>query len=349
MLPTTKRIQRVRLCGRRFVSYHLPSIRLLDSLKSENSGVPGLYSSKTVEDLWYKRGQALVDNLNSQVEKQKVENAPANLDELIRVSYSKPGLQELFTNASLLHNLQFYLESLKTNPNGSFAKAGISALLETPSTSVKVANEPSNKDFAEWIVDTFGSMAEFKTLLLNSAASIKGDGTTWLVAQATYSQSAMHDGASAGVTFNNLAIMNTYNAGIVDDSIKSGQLTKMRIQKLAKMQAADRRELELKELAAEVDEATPVLETKEEQSTETPVNPMDEITLGSIEEAEEILFSDRKLVPLLAIDASTRSYLEDYGLYGKRHYLENVWNCIDWDVVASRTPTRYKPSMVFEY
>lgn len=341
----------MRLSSKRFISYNLPTIRLLDSFKSESGGLPGLYSSKTVEELWYKRGQALVNNLNSQVEKNKVENASANLDELIRVSYSKPDLQDLFSNASLLHNLQFYLESLKANTDRSFGKSGISALLETPSTSIKVSNEPSNLALAEWIVDTFGSMAEFKTLLLNSAASIKGDGTTWLVAQATYSQSAMRDGSNNGITFDSLAITNTYNAGIVDDSVKSGQLSKMKHQKYAKLQAADRRESERKELG--VNEAKNVLEQIEQEEkvvkVSPTIDPMDEVTLGSVEEAENILFTDRKLVPLLAIDASMRAYIEDYGLYGKRQYLENVWHCIDWDVVASRTPNRYKPSMIFEY
>lgn len=333
------------------MSYNLPSIRLLDSFKSETGGLPGLYSAKTIEELWYKRGQALVDNLNSQVEKNKVENAPANLDELIRVSYSKPDLQDLFSSASLLHNLQFYLESLKANTDRTFIKSDVSALLETPSTSVQVSNEPLNQDLAEWIVDTFGSMAEFKTLLLNSAASIKGDGTTWLVAQATYSQSAMRDGSNNGVTFDSLAIMNTYNAGIVDDSIKSGQLTKMKHQKYAKLQAADRRESERKEMGAkDAENDLKHIDQESEIVKAAPVvNPMDEVTLGSVEEAENILFTDRKLVPLLAIDASMRAYVEDYGLYGKRQYLENVWHCIDWEVVASRTPTRYRPSMIFEY
>lgn len=341
----------MRFSSRRFVSYNLPTIRLLDSFKSESGGLPGLYSAKTIEELWYTRGQSLVDNLNSQVEKNKVENAPANLDELIRVSYSKPDLQDLFSSASLLHNLQFYLESLKANTDRSYCKSDISALLETPSTSVKISNEPSNVALAEWIVDTFGSMAEFKTLLLNSASSIRGDGTTWLVAQATYSQSAMRDGSNSGVTFDSLAIMNTYNAGIVDDSIKSGQLSKMKHHKLAKSHAADRRESERKELGVtEVENVLSQIDQQEDAAKFAPVvNPMDEVTLGSVEEAENMLFTDRKLVPLLAIDASMRAYVEDYGLYGKRQYLENVWHCVDWDVVASRTPNRYKPSMIFEY
>ncbi|AOA62711.1 37S ribosomal protein, mitochondrial [Komagataella phaffii CBS 7435] len=43
-------------------------------------------------------------------------------------------------------------------------------------------------------------------------------------------------------------------------------------------------------------------------------------------------------VPLLAINASPYAYLSDYGVFGKRVYLENVWNCINWPTVASRWP-----------
>lgn len=344
MFQSSRSLRGLGQHSRRFVSYNLPAVRLLDLLKSNKAGLPGLFSNKTVEELWYTRGQRLVDNLNGQIAKQKVENAPLNLEELINVSFSKPDLQELFTNASLLHNLQFYLESLQANEGRSFTKADVSALFETPNSSVNIDNVPRDEALAEWIVDSFGSMIEFKTLLLNSAASIKGDGTTWLVAQATYSESAMRDGAKNGASFDTLAIMNTYNAGIVDDSMRSGQLTKMKYQKLAKMEAAQRRVLERKELAGQEQELA--TEAEEVQKTST----IQENSLGSIEEAEEnYLYFDRKLLPLLAIDSSMRTYLEDYGVYGKRKYLENVWHCIDWDVVASRTPPRFKPSMVFEY
>lgn len=367
MIKSSKTLLRTQFSSQRNVSYSLPPIRLLDSFRCEERGLPGLYSSKAVDELWYNRGKALVDKVNIQIEKLKVENVPANLYELIQVSYSKPDLQELFTNASLLHNLQFYLESLKANESRSFAKADESALFESPSSAINVANGPSDKALASWIVDTFGSMAEFKTLLINSAASIRGDGTTWLVAQATYSQSVMHDGASTGVTFETLAVVNTYNAGIVDDSIKANQLTKLKHQKLAKIQAMERREAERKEMASEqeedqngtrkgedglefTDEDKSAIEVPEQNLNHKDImRAVQEVTLGSVEDAEEILFSDRKLVPLLAIDASTRAYVEDYGLYGKRHYLENVWHCIDWNAVASRAPPRYKPSMVFEY
>ncbi|RKP31170.1 hypothetical protein METBISCDRAFT_14593 [Metschnikowia bicuspidata] len=335
MLRASKSLHRTGIHSRCFVSYTLPSIRLLDSFAGSGTGLSGLFSAKTVDDLWFQRGQGLVDTLNGEIFKQKVENAPANLDDLIRVTYAQPDLQRLFTSASLLHNLQFFLETLKACDARQVARADVSALVRTPAIGVRVENAPQNDALAEWVADRFGSVVEFKTLLLNLAAGIKGDGTTWLVAQATYSESATRDGTSSGTTFDTLAIINTYNAGIVDDSIRSGQLTKMKHQKLVREEAVARRESERKEL----------VECKELGGDRQETN-----TLGSVEEAEEaMLFSDRKLVPVLAIDTSMRTYLQDYGVYGKRDYLENVWHCIDWDVVASRLPPRFKPSMVFEY
>lgn len=348
MLRASKLLHRTGIHSRSFVSYTLPSIRLLDSFAVSGTGLAGLFSAKTVDDLWFQRGQGLVDTLNGEIIKQKVENAPANLDELIRVTYAHPDLQRLFTSASLLHNLQFFLETLKACDARQVARADVSALVRTPAIGVNVENEPQNDALAEWIADRFGSVVEFKTLLLNLAAGIKGDGTTWLVAQATYSESATRDGTSSGTTFDNLAIINTYNAGIVDDSIRSGQLTKMKHQKLVRQEAVARRESERKELVEGKELGGDRQETV--QDAKTAATKRDENTLGSVEEAEEaVLFSDRKLVPVLAIDASMRTYLQDYGVYGKRDYLENVWHCIDWDVVASRLPPRFKPSMIFEY
>lgn len=41
-------------------------------------------------------------------------------------------------------------------------------------------------------------------------------------------------------------------------------------------------------------------------------------------------------LPILAINAWSPAYIEDYGVTGRSKYLENVWNCINWDVVNKR-------------
>ncbi|SGZ52454.1 CIC11C00000000929 [Sungouiella intermedia] len=329
------------LVSRRSVSYILPTIPLLENLKSTNQNFNGLYLSKSIEELWFGRGQAIVNRLNTQLEENKVANPPADLNQLITVTFNKPALEGIYAQASLLHNLQFCLESLKPSTADDaqlrVAKAQESLLLQTPSIATEFSNEPRDEALVEWIVDSFGSIAEFRTLLLNSAKSIKGDGVTWLVAQATYSESTLRNVSGSDLSYNKLAVVNTYNAGIVDDSIRSGQVTKLKQQKAAKEAALKRKQEERKE-----QEGEDVVE-------EDVVPAKDLLTLGTVEEAEEaLLFLDKKLVPLLALDGSMRAYVRDYGVFGKQQYLENLWDCIDWSVAAKRAPRRFKPSVVFE-
>lgn len=326
----------------RSISYVLPTVPTLENLRASKKGFDGLFSAETLEELWYKQGQHIVDKLNSQLSQSSVTNPPADLAELITLTFSKPQLQAIYEKALELHNLQFALESLKPNDQGNakIEKADALALLQTPTIRTEFPNEPTSPELREWIVDSFGSIAEFRTLLLNNAKGIKGNGITWLVAQATYSDSAIK--ASSGistpeVSYNKLAVMNTYNAGTVDDSIRSGQITKLKEQKKAKEEALKKRQQERQEIEGSQVETTE--EAPKENST----------TLGTVEEAEEAFsYSDRKIMPLLAIDASMKVYLPDYGVFGKAQYLDNLWDCINWDVVASRAPKRFKPSVAFD-
>lgn len=329
----------------RSVSYKLPSISMLNDLKLSNEGLDGLFSARTLDDLWFKQGEAIVNRLNAGLAQKLISEPPSDLAELITLTFSKPELKEIYENALLLHNLQFVMESIKPNAEGSqrIQKPDVLALLKTPTIQTSFKNEPENPELRDWIIDSFGSIAEFRTLLLNSAKGIKGNGLTWLVAQATYSDSAMR--ASSGLvepdtSYNKLAVMNTYNAGIVDDSIRSGQITKLKEQNVAKREALKKRRQERLEI-----EGTDLVEELEE---ETPKKENDTV-LGTVEEAEEAFsYSDRKIAPLLAIDASMKVYLPDYGVFGKDQYLDNVWDCINWEVVAARAPARFKPSVAFE-
>lgn len=323
------------VASRRSVSYVLPSIPLLDNLKSTNQNFAGLYSNQSVEELWFQRGQAIVTKLNSQLEENKVSNPPADLSQLVAATFDIPALAGVCSQASLLHNLQFCLESLRPNEETQqrVTKPDVSILLQTPTIATSFTNEPRSEALVDWIVDSFGSIAEFRNLLLNSARSINGDGVTWLVAQATYSESTLVGDSSSELTYNKLAVMNTYNAGIVDDSIRSGQVTKKKEQKTAQQAEQKKNKKEGESLDEEISDSVTI----------------DPLLLGTVEEAEAALaFLDKKLVPLLAIDGSMRAYLRDYGVFGKLQYLDNVWDCIDWSIVENRAPRRFKPSVVFD-
>lgn len=325
----------------RSVSYTLPIIPNFEAAKVGEQNFPGLYSNNSVNELWFKRGQHLIDGLNRSLKEHKVENPPSDLNELITLTFNKPDLADIYSYASLLHNLQFTFESLKPNENKQIVPASEADLLKTPDVFEEVSNAPTNAHLNQWIIDSFGSLVEFKTLLLNSAKGIKGDGTAWLVARASRSENGFLN-HNTDLTYKTLSVMNTYNAGIVDDAIRSGQIEKFKQQKAAKLEALRRKQQE-KELISNSESNEEVPE--DETSTEFAGIPKN-LVLGTIEEAEfATLYSDCKLLPLLAIDASMRNYLLDYGVYGKQKYLDNVWDCIDWDVVARRLPPRFKATV----
>ncbi|OBA19728.1 hypothetical protein METBIDRAFT_45045 [Metschnikowia bicuspidata var. bicuspidata NRRL YB-4993] len=330
----------------RLLTYKLAETPVFQHIKTSQSAFHGLYSYKAFEDLWFRQGEALTARLNAQIHDLGVDNTPADLSELIASTFNTPELAPITACAARLHNLQFCLESLRPHeaalPGG---KPGAEALLRTPSIATRPDNEPAHAALREWIDDSFGSVAELRSLLLNSALAIKGDGVTWLVAQASYSASSLRGGSQADLSFSTLAVVNTYNAGVVDDAVRLGQLSKLRQQRLAREEAAARRQRERSEIAgAPRLPAEPSLD-----AVPAPEDPAASTVLGSVEEAEEAtLYLDRKLVPLLAVDASMRAYLHDYGVFGKLQYLDSVWRCINWDVVAERAPARFKPSVVFD-
>lgn len=310
----------------RSISYKLPTILALDSVKSKNQDFQGLFSAEAIDQLWYQRGAGLIDGLNQLLAKTSSEDgsdstavAAGNLQGLIAQTIRKPELYGVYAYSAQLYNLQFFFEGLKESsetPRQSLPND----LLRSPKTTF--SNEPHDDVLREWIIESLGSIAEFRTLLLNSAKGIKGDGTAWLVAESKEGQWAASEKHT--LEFTNLAVVNTYNTGVVDDSLRSGQLSRLQQQKQAK-------EAQLKEQgSSEVTEELKEIESEIER-----------LALGTVEEAEfSKLYHGKKLLPVLAIDASMRNYLFDYGVYGKQQYLENVWECIDWDVVARRLPKK---------
>lgn len=346
------RIRPFSRCGNfissRSVSYVLPTIPLLENLRVSQKDFDGLYSSNTVNELWFKRCSALVDRLNQLLEENQV-TSPADLEELITITFNKHELSEIYTHASLIHNLQFHFESLRPSniPGHPMKHYDANDLLRTPSIEESFPNEPRDDSLREWIAHSFGSLPEFRTLLLNSAKGIKGDGTVWLVAQSTYSESAVRNNLgylinnASDLKYSSLSIINTYNAGIVDDSIRSRQLSKLKQQEQARISLLKKRAEERREIESNTDHEEVIERSNDPEEASAKNN----LSLGTLEDAEEaVLFSERKLLPLLSIDVSPRTYLLDYGVFGKQRYLENIWNCIDWDVVSKRAPPRFKQS-----
>ena len=324
-------------------SFSLPVNKTLEIFKATNANFEGLFTNNAINQLWFQRGQQLVQNLNQHLAQTNNgllsdtntsgtnDNGNENivnysLNEIVSITMNKPELFHIHKNATNLYNLQFFFENirqLEQQPQ-EIIPSGPEVLLKTPKDQFK--NVPLDKELVDWIEHSFGSIQELRNLIINSAKGIKGDGTVWLVAESTMSENYLSKSNFSSPLFHNLAIVNTYNGGMIDDSERSGQLRRMK----SVLQQQQQQEEE---------------EEGEGKSTENKQknNSTSEFELGSVEQAElETAFHNKRLVPALAIDVSPRNYLIDYGAYGKQQYLENVWECIDWDIVLRRLPPRSK-------
>ncbi|AQZ09252.1 MRP1 (YDR347W) [Zygosaccharomyces parabailii] len=286
-------------------SYITPALGHL----TPNNGLDGVFSSKGLENAWFQRAEYYTEKLNALTKNS--EEVP--LEKLIYEN-AKSGVKRNIVNyATLLYNLRFALSSLHgcSQKLPDVSQLGTSQLLKTPELTVKYANEPldtGNEKLHAALAASFGSILEFRTLLLNSNAAISGDGFTWLVARRVSSQ----EFDEQKVEFDRLFILNTYNAGTPFNFNRKGHMDELKKQ----------------------------YEKSTEQKLEIPpeVTPLKS---KSVEEARQTeAFKDTEYIPLLAIDASPKAWLHDYGAYGKAAYLDRVWESIEWKVVESRLPER---------
>ncbi|KAI3405047.2 hypothetical protein KGF56_002132 [Candida oxycetoniae] len=323
MLPKIRALTFKRNISR---SFALPVNQTLEILRATNANFEGLFSHKALSQLWFKQGESIVLNLNqhlSQTSSSLTQDKDYTLQELVSVTINKPDLYNIHKNAAKLYNLTTFFENLRPLQIGpvELDRPGPEAMLQTPTNSF--LNVPTDEGFVDWLEDSFGSITEFRNLLINTAKAIKGDGTVWLVAESTLSDNYLQKNISlynSAPAFSNLSIVATYNGGVVNDSERSGQIKRMKS----------------------------MFEKEEEdmEPTRSSDADNDDLQLGTTEQAEyETAYLNKKLVPVLAIDASPRNYLVDYGVYGKQKYLENCWECIDWDVVLRRLPERSKQAI----
>lgn len=287
-------------------SYITPTLEHLNS----GSGLKGLFSAKGLDNAWFSRAEHYTNKLN--LITNGIEETP--LEKLIYEN-AKSGVKRNIVNyATLLYNLKFAFSTLHGCPKELPDSSGIDVrqLLKTPELSLKYANEPldtGNEKLHSALVSSFGSVVEFRTLLLNSNNAISGDGFTWLVARRITSQ----DFDSQKLEFDRLFILNTYNAGSPFNFNKKGH----------------------------IDELNTQYERANKELNENEENVNQPLRSKSVEEARQTeAFKDTEYLPLLAIDASPKAWLYDYGPYGKQIYLDRVWESIEWDLVESRLPEK---------
>lgn len=289
-------------------SYIAPTLEHL----SKQQGLPGLFSSKGLQTAWFDRAEYYSEKLNrftSQSEEKPLET-------IIYESAKSPAKRDIFNYASLLYNLKFSLSSLHgCNKPLPETKPDSSCLLATPELALKYSNEPldtGNERLNTALVSSFGSIVEFRSLLLNSNLAISGDGFTWLVAR-KYTGNNHDISLSGTLEFDKLFVLNTYNSGSPFNFNKVGYVEDLKQQ----------------------------LEKKQSLSTITEEASENTFQIKSVEEARQTeAYKNTTYVPLLAIDASPKAWLQDYGVFGKQQYLDRVWESIEWNTVEQRLPSK---------
>lgn len=279
---------------------------LSNMAKYRESGIPGLLSSQGLQIAYFQRIDSHLTKLNDAIVKSSLPSG-VDLEVLIDENAKAAKHVDIFNNASLVNNISFAMKSLGDIREGSkeIPSSDRTSIVATPDIFAPMVNEPI-EPLLSHIQKDFGSLIEFKTLLLNSANSINGDGFTWLVARDSNRFKEEIQRSDPTKMFDNLFILNTYNAGSPKNNGKAGHLTELK----RRLQKGN--------------------DEKEELSTST---------IPTFENAQEtVQFEEVGYKPLLAIDASPKVWLHDYGVYGKRAYLEQVWKSIDWEIVAERLP-----------
>ncbi|CEP62328.1 mitochondrial 37S ribosomal protein mS43 LALA0_S05e03136g [Lachancea lanzarotensis] len=288
-------------------SYITPS---LEHLK-KGAGLSGIFSEKGLQTAWFDRAELHTEKLNQYLSHS--EEKP--LESIVHGYAKSASKREVFNQASQLYNLRFAMSSLHGNDLPSIQKPGPKVLLETPKLELDFKNDPretGNARLSSALASSFGSLIEFRSLLLNSNKAIAGDGFTWLVARKV-NTSQRESLASGNVEFDWLYVLNTYNAGSPFNFNKVGHIS---------------------DLQRQFEKLKPVEEEVEEENS----NPLQ---IKSVQEARESeSYKSATYVPLLAIDASPKAWLTDYGVFGKDLYLERVWESIEWNIVEQRLPAR---------
>ncbi|AGO11400.1 AaceriACR153Cp [[Ashbya] aceris (nom. inval.)] len=291
---------RLNMLGRHILSRGFARTYIAPSLEhlSREKGVPGLFSSDGLQGAWFDRAEHYAQMLTA-VARSGEQRPVATLVQELATQGTR---RREHMYASLLYNLRFAFSTLQGCAQPAPAAVPAAELLKTPSLEQQSPNEPLEAGCTRLhaaLTQSFGSIAEFRTLLLNSSLAQSGDGFTWLVARCA--------GDTGDVlAYDKLFVFNTYNAGTP--------------------YAVSRVE-HFKRVAA----------------TEAGSKPMD----GTEEAVQNLQYkATTRYLPLLAIDSSPKSWLYDYGVFGKAAYLDRVWESTNWTAVESRLPEQRNETFI---
>ncbi|WPH03651.1 putative 37S ribosomal protein S26A, mitochondrial [Acrodontium crateriforme] len=163
----------------------------------------------------------------------------------------------------------------------------------------------------EDLIKSFGSIDALRTTMLDTADSMFGPGFVWLV----YCNKLDGPGATSGGQYR---ILNTYNAGTpFPEAGYRQQKLDMNNQNEASFKA---------------------------YQSSSPVN-----NTGAFGQFSASGKADSKLppggtslIPILCVNTWEHVYMRDWGVTGKRKYLSDWWDCIDWSAVERELPREFK-------
>lgn len=276
-----------------------------------SKGVPGLLSPQGLDVAWTQYQTFLVDKLNNLVE-SSADNL--TLYELARNTDHNPDLAEINFYASQAYNNEFFFSSLKPSANRD---ADVSPPSAADVAKVDISTELKYNPLPE----DHQSEDPLSRQSSSAANAISPESK-----QRAAFRAAINDSFDSDVAFRELLISRanaTFGNGyvwLVQSVSQGGQYGR-----LGSSSATSGGLFLVNTYNAGTPFAKQPLETQELRANS-------EAAQGMVAERDR----PPALRPLLNINAWQHAYLTDYGVAGKRKYLENLFDCIDWNVLAKR-------------
>ncbi|KAI4130783.1 MAG: hypothetical protein LQ338_001555 [Usnochroma carphineum] len=282
----------------------------------ERQGVPDVLSPEGYETAWLQYQQFLVDKLNQLTGQTTEENTPTK-DLLLKYARD-PSHAALFNYASAAHNNHFFFSTLSPEP------------IPIPTPLLSQINS------------SFSSLPSLRSHFLSTASSMFGPGYVWLVkrAQPTLNESMK------------LAILATYNAGspypgahfrlqpLDVNTANTGVTGDMSANQYARMMrgeegAAHANDERLRPYAQGMGTGQP-------NAGPPAMNKGTAGAFGMYSKNSSQLFERKApggalVEVLLGVSTWEHVWLRDWGVAGKRRFLEAWWEKIDWEVVFERS------------
>ncbi|XBW35316.1 hypothetical protein QEN19_000882 [Hanseniaspora menglaensis] len=319
--------------------------QLIPEYNNIQSGVSNVVTKSTLSSYWQDRAMFHLNKVVSEINKTAetpVEISKINEDYLKEVIDSKiltSSGRQLYLNASILNNIVFSLKSL--SPSKKFVNQITKA--ETP-------------NLYALIIESFGSIKEFETVLINSANSISGDGFSWLLLNidnmgdnfvGDKSYTSIFEEKTAGTEtdesekrlliksrIHSLKVVNTYNAGSPHFFQKNNGIFKRTLQYMEMKTELD--EIEKKILAKlDEDAVSRDISSRDASMTESAERSLEKLRVEK-DRINFLMGQQNRGVPILGLDASPKFWLLDHGVNGKKNFLKELLKNTNWNIIEER-------------